>query len=113
MGVRITTDDGVVALYDSVTGIAFGPVFDDKSLADDFLIFLDHGEKHHLGFAYGDDIIAVMTDARKYRTGELVKLVYIYQEALSAWDAYPYPPRALFEDWLEVTPIEGLVQIPN
>jgi hypothetical protein len=37
MGVRNTTFEEKTALYDSVTGLAFGPVFDDPDDADAFL----------------------------------------------------------------------------
>lgn len=36
MGVRVTTPTGPFALYDSVTGIAFGEVFEDRQEAEDF-----------------------------------------------------------------------------
>jgi hypothetical protein len=42
MGVRIT-DDRNVALFDSVTGYAFGPVFESRDDAEDFMAwFGDH-----------------------------------------------------------------------
>lgn len=44
MSVRLTTRDGItsnVALYDSVTGIAFGPLFESEDDADDFLTHLE------------------------------------------------------------------------
>lgn len=40
MGVRLTTDEGVTALFDSVTGWAFGPTFAAPEDADAFLAFL-------------------------------------------------------------------------
>ena len=39
MGVRITKDEGKVALFDSVSGFAFGPVFDDEFEAEAFLAY--------------------------------------------------------------------------
>ena len=39
MGIRITGDEGKTALYDSVSGFAFGIVFDSDEEADDFLEF--------------------------------------------------------------------------
>jgi hypothetical protein len=46
MGVRITSIEGKVALYDSVSMTAFGPVFDDDMDAEDFLGYV---EKHTNG----------------------------------------------------------------
>ncbi len=56
MSVRIT-DTRNVALYDSVTGIAFGPIFDTSDDAEAFLLFLE---------AIGDG------DARKLLPAELI-----------------------------------------
>ncbi len=39
MSVR-TTHEHAVCLYDSVTGLAFGPVFEDESQADEFIDWL-------------------------------------------------------------------------
>lgn len=51
MGVRILSgtrvNDGDIAgavLYDSVTHVAFGPLFDDLEAAESFLGFLEHME---------------------------------------------------------------------
>lgn len=41
MGVRFTTQEGKVALFDSVSGFAFGPVFDRVADASDFLDFAE------------------------------------------------------------------------
>ncbi len=44
MGVRLTSQEGVIALFDSVTGLAFGPVFgedeDGEEAAESYLGFL-------------------------------------------------------------------------
>lgn len=40
MGVRITKDEGVVAIFDSVSGFAFGPTFADEYEAESFLAWL-------------------------------------------------------------------------
>jgi len=40
MGVRIISDKSAAALYDSTTGYAFGPIFDDEWEAEDFLDWL-------------------------------------------------------------------------
>lgn len=59
MGVRIT-DLETVALYDSTTGMAFGPTFERESEAEAFLAWLKEG----------DDI-----DARKIPVKSLVNLL--------------------------------------
>ena len=48
MGVRITGREGVSALYDSVSGFAFGIVFDNNEEADDFLEFAKNNEPRDL-----------------------------------------------------------------
>lgn len=37
MGVRLTSGEKKVALFDSTSGFAFGPVFDNDGDAEDFL----------------------------------------------------------------------------
>ena len=37
MSVRVTATEGRAALYDSVTDVAFGPVFDSAEEAEEFL----------------------------------------------------------------------------
>ena len=44
MSVRTTTRESKVALFDSVTGWAFGPTFDTADEADDFLEWFGHAE---------------------------------------------------------------------
>lgn len=41
MGVRLTTDESKTALFDSVTGLAFGPVFDCTADAESFLEYAE------------------------------------------------------------------------
>lgn len=46
MSVRVTASEDKVALFDSVTGLAFGPVFEHLEEADGFLTFLEEiGER--------------------------------------------------------------------
>jgi hypothetical protein len=40
MGVRTTSSEEVVAIFDSVTGWAFGPTFSNEEEADSFLAFV-------------------------------------------------------------------------
>jgi len=60
MSVRITTREQAV-LYDSVNGIAFGPVFDSQLEASDFVEWLPK-------------------DARIYTSADLVELYVDFQE---------------------------------
>lgn len=39
MSVRLTTQEDKVALFDSVSGYAFGPTFDSEGEAEDFVDF--------------------------------------------------------------------------
>lgn len=41
MGVRITSDEDKAALFDSVSGWAFGPTFDNSDEAEDFIRFCE------------------------------------------------------------------------
>lgn len=46
MSVRVTTTEGVAALYDSSSGLAFGPIFASLDDADAFLKHLEEiGER--------------------------------------------------------------------
>ena len=70
MGVRIiegnrdgSTSQDVAVLYCSTTGVAFGPLFEDYDEAERFLKYLV--EKNYCGH----------TDARKFRSDELVDIV--------------------------------------
>lgn len=47
MGVRFTTNEGVTALFDSVSGWAFGPVFEDSEQSQDFLDFHEKTDDRH------------------------------------------------------------------
>jgi len=41
MGIQNTAAEDTVALFDSVSGVAFGPVFDSEDEAEDFLNFCE------------------------------------------------------------------------
>lgn len=72
MGVRITTAERKVALYDSVTGKAFGPVFDSEEEADSFLNWLDlqgYGDARSLTAATLDEEYAAWSAPRVADTG--------------------------------------------
>jgi hypothetical protein len=61
MGVRITADEGVVALFDSTSGVAFGPVFDSAFDAELFLKWADKEKE--------------VEDLRALKPGELADLM--------------------------------------
>jgi len=41
VGVHLTSEEGKVALFDSVTGWAFGPVFDNNTDAENFTSYAE------------------------------------------------------------------------
>jgi len=65
MSIRITSDDHKVAMYDSVTGLAFGPVFDSATEASGFVDYVN--EKYE-------------EDARKIEPGTLAGMAEQYLE---------------------------------
>lgn len=68
MSVRLTTDEQVCALFDSVTGWAFGPTFGDSDAADNFLAFLaEHGED---GRELSTDVLSKRHDEWLARGGD-------------------------------------------
>jgi hypothetical protein len=79
MGTRITGIEDKVALYDSVTGTAFGPVFDDSYEAEDFLAWLELKEKKEETFKFGHDEIKFLADPRVYRDSELQEVHHLWQ----------------------------------
>jgi len=80
MSTRITDDEGKVALFDSSTGFAFGPVFDSNSDADAFLEWLGKGEEE--GRTFHEGRTRFIADPRKYRSRELQELVSLWQAEL-------------------------------
>lgn len=80
MGVHITADESKVALFDSVSGMAFGPVFNDSDEAQGFLDWLKAKSETESTFAFGYDILYFIEDPRKYRLHELDEVVRIFRE---------------------------------
>ena len=73
MSVR-TTDERHVALYDSVTGLAFGPTFESTEHAEDFLrYFADWDESDH-----------PVSDPRSARPGNLAAAHGEWREQVNA-----------------------------
>lgn len=64
MGVRLTSQEGKTALFDSVTDTAFGPVFNSKAEAEGFLGWLSE--------SWG-------TDPRDYAPNDLQGMVDAYR----------------------------------
>lgn len=82
MGVRLTSEENVTALYDSVTGWAFGTVFATPELAEDFLIWLAEEPR-------GRPEIRVLAafrnpfawaDPRCYTNNDLERLIGLWRE---------------------------------
>lgn len=87
MGTRLTSDPGehVVAMFDSVTGWAFGRVFSSAEQAEDFLRWLETADLTDAGgpisvlpvfrgqFGAGDD-------PRAYSNGDLDRLRDLWRE---------------------------------
>ena len=69
MSVRLTTLEAKVALYDSTSGTAFGPVFEDEDAAN---AFLDH---------------LVEIGERDPRFIPSVELAQLAQEFIEEWDS--------------------------
>lgn len=78
MSVSITGSEGSVALYDSTTGIAFGPVFEDSDRADNFLEWFREGYEAERTFPYGHDVIRFVEDVRLYRPDELNEIYQLW-----------------------------------
>jgi hypothetical protein len=75
MSVRITGSDDSVALYDSTTGVAFGPIFENDTKADEFLEWhrMGHEANRKWDYKYGQSR-NFTNDVRLYRDDELVEL---------------------------------------
>ena len=80
MGIAITDEEGVVALYDTVTRLAFGPVFCSIGEANAFLEWMADREKYEDVFAVGHENIYFRADVRIYRTEELLTAVNLWRE---------------------------------
>jgi len=78
MGVRTTASEGKVALFDSVTGTAFGPVFDDPFDAEEFLRWLQGKSEEEAQFGVGDELVTFRPDARVYTNPELQIVMNLY-----------------------------------
>ena len=80
MGVRITSQEEVVSLYDSSSGIAFGPVFADGDSAQEFLDWVNAGHESNRIFHVGNEELLFIKDVRVYREHELQSLVNLWMD---------------------------------
>ena len=67
MGVRNTSVEEKAAMFDSVTGTAFGPVFDSADELDDFLEFAPTVEGRDLRILSESDLHALIMQWRGAR----------------------------------------------
>lgn len=82
MGVRATNNNNV-ALYDSTTGMAFGPVFESTDDALDFLEWLREKYSKSKTFQFGTETLLFIEDPRVYRETELVEVVNLWKRETS------------------------------
>lgn len=80
MGVKITSQENVVSVFDSVTGIAFGPVFDSEDYAQEFLDWVQAGHEANRTFHHKHDELLFVNDIRIYRADELQALVNLWMD---------------------------------
>lgn len=59
MSVRLTSGENKVALFDSTSGFAFGPVFDDETEAEAFLDFAERNLEGDIRGASDADLLAL------------------------------------------------------
>lgn len=95
MGVRIT-DAGNVALYDSTSGMAFGPIFRDEYEAEDFLAWMKYrSERGDVGHE----------DPRVLDEGQLIHAVHRFKDDAEAWGNVE--TDLSLTDWLVAKENEG------
>lgn len=80
MGVQITGIERKSALFDSVSGLAFGPTFNSDEEAEAFLAWLVEQENKERTFVMGFDLLYFPSDPRKVRIHELEEMVRIFQD---------------------------------
>jgi hypothetical protein len=86
MGVRVTEIEGKAALFDSTTNLAFGPIFDSASEAEEFLNWLAEKEKNEETFPLLNDQLFFKADPRVYRLGEFEVIVQMFREGQEGKD---------------------------
>ncbi len=68
MGVRNTGVEGRVAMFDSVTGFAFGPTFDSDDELDDYMTFVASIDQRDLRSISSSDLEAYVVQWRGARS---------------------------------------------
>lgn len=74
------TDSEHVALYDTVTGYAFGPTFESKEAAEDFSEWVAKKAANNEKFNYGYDKLFFREDVRIYNPAELYCIHEIWKQ---------------------------------
>ena len=77
------TDIHTVALYDTTTGEAFGPLFNSEDDAHGFLDWLKESARAEKVFRVNTDMQLVLEDPRMYNAEMLQHLVQYYRESES------------------------------
>jgi hypothetical protein len=85
MGVRITDEENV-ALYDSTSGQAFGPIFPSREEAADFLEWLVIEADEEATFQYRSMDVPFRADPRQYDGKELDEAYRIWIETVRDFD---------------------------
>jgi hypothetical protein len=80
VGVRVT-DSTNVALYDSTSEVAFGPIFASSEEAEDFLEWLRSNSDRKRFFDYNRDRLMFMEDPREYLSDELTHLSQLWKDS--------------------------------
>ena len=83
MGCRLTSTEGKVAMFDSVSGIAFGPVLDQDE-AEDFFRWFNCGEAARISRTLGwwFPSYVDLTDPRSFTPSKLEGLYAVFSEVV-------------------------------
>ena len=97
MGVRIT-DEETVALYDSTSGVAFGPTFRSEAEAEDFLVWCEFRARPREAGTFPS--LRVTNDPRNMPPAELHWAVARFREDEEAWGNDRAADDVSLTDWL-------------
>jgi hypothetical protein len=84
MGVHLSSTEKKVALFCSVTGIAFGPIFDDDEEAISFVEWFESGDACEAAMRPGSKVAGIpaldghQLDPRNYTSSDVVRLHEIW-----------------------------------
>ncbi len=82
MSVRITDAENV-AMYDSVTGTAFGPIFTSETECQEFQEWAKDKAANNHTFKYGHETLYFLADLRVYRDAELEHVHQLWNEEVN------------------------------